>query len=147
MVLAAQITRHQRYGFPTAAFTYVGPDAMLDADATQSGNSGSVVVWGNQGNNFAGDISARGGTTGGNGGLVETSAHNGLHVAGQVDASAANGKAGTCLLDPYDVTIASGCMTFGNPFTATSISTIEPQNIDTADPVQESRSRDPSIFI
>ena len=119
-------------GLQTAAVTYVGPDAKLDADAAQSGNGGSVVVWGNQGNNFAGDISARGGATGGNGGLVETSAHNGLNVEGQVDASAANGKAGTWLLDPYDVTIAAGGTAFSNPFTATATSTINPTNIGTA---------------
>ena len=119
-------------GLQTAAVTYVGPDAKLDADATRSGNGGSVVVWGNHGNNFSGDISARGGATGGNGGLVETSAHNGLNVEGQVDASAAHGKAGTWLLDPYNVTIAAGGAAFSNPFTATATSTISPTNIGTS---------------
>jgi len=119
-------------GLQTAAVTYVGPDAKLDADATQSGNGGSVVVWGNQGNNFYGKISARGGATGGDGGLVETSAHNGLNVEGQVDASAARGHGGTWLLDPYNVTIAAGGAAFSNPFTATATSTISPTNIGTS---------------
>ncbi len=119
-------------GLQTATVTYVGANAKLDADATQSGNGGSVVVWGNQGNNFSGKISARGGATGGNGGLVETSAHNGLNADGHVDASAARGKAGTWLLDPYNVTIAAGGAAFSNPFTATATSTISPTIIGTA---------------
>ncbi|WP_168171163.1 filamentous hemagglutinin N-terminal domain-containing protein, partial [Rhodanobacter sp. B04] len=94
-------------GLQTAAATYVGPDAMLKADATQWGNGGSVVVWGNDVNNFYGNISARGGAISGNGGRVETSSHYGLDAQGQVDASAPHGYAGTWLLDPYDVTISN----------------------------------------
>ncbi|MHB8386792.1 two-partner secretion domain-containing protein, partial [Metallibacterium sp.] len=120
-------------GLPTAAVTYVGPTATLDANATQSGNGGSVVVWGNQGNNFYGTITADGGAQSGNGGQVETSAHTGLNVQGNVDASAVAGLAGTWLLDPWDVTIASGGGTaFNNPFAATATSIIDPAGIDTA---------------
>ncbi|BFI96593.1 MAG: hypothetical protein RSP_21030 [Rhodanobacter sp.] len=119
-------------GLQVATVSYVGPDAKLDADATQSGDGGSVVVWGNQGNNFYGSISARGGASGGDGGRVETSAHDGLNVHGNVDASAPNGSAGTWLLDPYDVTIATGGTAFSNPFTAAATSTIDPANIDSA---------------
>jgi len=119
-------------GLQTAAVTYVGQTAALNADATRSGNGGSVVVWGNQGNNFYGTISARGGVLGGNGGKVETSAHQGLNVLGQVDASAPKGAAGTWLLDPYNVTIQTGGAAFSNPFTATSTSTISPTNISSA---------------
>src|SRR5665647_2920876 len=53
-----------------------------------------------------GSISARGGALGGDGGLIETSGHW-LDVAGiSVNASATNGKSGTWLLDPADVTIS-----------------------------------------
>uniref|UniRef100_UPI00260C9292 beta strand repeat-containing protein n=1 Tax=Metallibacterium sp. TaxID=2940281 RepID=UPI00260C9292 len=123
---------HGGEGLPTAAVTYVGPTATLDANATQSGNGGSVVVWGNQGNNFYGTITADGGAQGGNGGQVETSAHTGLNVQGNVDASAVAGLAGTWLLDPWNVTIASGGTAFSNPFSATATSTIDPTGIDTA---------------
>ncbi|MGH8145792.1 MAG: filamentous hemagglutinin N-terminal domain-containing protein [Rhodanobacteraceae bacterium] len=92
-------------GLPTAQATYVAPDAALDASAIQSGNGGSVVVWGNAVNNFYGSISARGGAVGGNGGRVETSSRFGLNAQGKVDASAPNGQAGTWLLDPHDVEI------------------------------------------
>lgn len=100
-------------GLQTANATYVAPNATLKANATQTGNGGSVVVWGDQVNNFYGTISARGGALEGNGGLVETSSHYGLNAQGNVDASAAHGKAGTWLLDPYDVTINSGSTTSG----------------------------------
>lgn len=120
-------------GLQTANATYVAPSATLNADATQSGNGGSVVVWGNQANNFYGSISARGGAVGGDGGLIETSAHDGLNVQGSADASAAHGKAGTWLLDPYDVTIqTSGTASFTNPFTASSTSTISASNVNSA---------------
>ncbi|HET6913091.1 MAG TPA: filamentous hemagglutinin N-terminal domain-containing protein, partial [Rhodanobacteraceae bacterium] len=98
-------------GLQTASATYVAQDATLNADATQSGNGGSVVVWGNNANNFYGRISARGGANGGNGGQVETSAHYGLNAQGTVDASAPRGSNGTWLLDPYDVTISTGADT------------------------------------
>src|SRR5690606_13996945 len=101
-------------GLPTAQAVYVAPDATLKADATQRGDGGSVVVWGNQANNFHGAISARGGAYGGDGGRVETSAHDGLNAQGRVDASAPAGRAGSWLLDPHDVTLqASGTGSLG----------------------------------
>ncbi len=52
-----------------------------------------------------GSITARGGAQGGDGGLIETSGHW-LDVWGvNINASAPNGKNGTWLLDPADVTI------------------------------------------
>src|SRR5690242_3067362 len=81
-------------GLTTARATYVAEDASLRADATQRGQGGSVVVWGDQVNNFYGSITARGGVLGGDGGLVETSSHDGLNAQGSVDASASHGAAG-----------------------------------------------------
>ncbi|HTV85787.1 MAG TPA: filamentous hemagglutinin N-terminal domain-containing protein, partial [Dyella sp.] len=115
-------------GLQTAQATYVGPTATLDADATQSGNGGSVVVWGNQVNNFFGSITARGGALDGNGGSVETSSHYGLDAQGSVDASAPHGVAGTWLLDPYDVTInntaTSNISVSGTTYTANGNSSV-----------------------
>ncbi|QQD73658.1 beta strand repeat-containing protein [Acidithiobacillus ferrivorans] len=128
-------------GLPTAAVSYIGPSATLNANANQSGNGGSVMVWGNEGNNFYGTITANGGVQSGNGGQVETSAPNGLNVYGSVDASASAGDAGSWLLDPYDVTIntstSSGITTSASgsttDFTATgSSSTIDNISINNA---------------
>jgi filamentous hemagglutinin family protein len=94
-----------------AALTYIGPLAQIKADALQSGDGGNVVVWSNRQTQMYGDISARGGATGGNGGFVETSSRNLLDFRGLVDMRAARGSSGTLLLDPTDITIESATST------------------------------------
>jgi hypothetical protein len=93
-----------------ANITYFGPNANLKANATEVGDGGTVVVWSDDTTRAYGNISARGGDTGGNGGLVETSGKRYLDTPGiRVDVGAANGKGGTWLLDPSDINIvASG---------------------------------------
>jgi hypothetical protein len=59
----------------------VAKDAVISADATQLGNGGKVIVWGQDTARVHGTLSALGGANGGNGGLVETSG-NYLDVAG-----------------------------------------------------------------
>src|SRR3546814_13762938 len=55
-----------------------------------------------------GDLRARGGASGGDGGFIETSG-GGVDLRGiGIDTSAPNGNAGTWLIDPYDVDIVSG---------------------------------------
>ena len=91
-----------------ASATYMSADSTISADAITNGNGGTVVLWANDSTRAYGSITARGGAQGGDGGLIETSGHW-LDVAGiNVNASAPNGKAGTWLLDPADVTIGAG---------------------------------------
>ncbi|MGK5065453.1 YDG domain-containing protein [Janthinobacterium sp. LB3P112] len=86
----------------------VGKDASVHADAVSSGNGGKVIAWGNASAQVHGSISARGGAQGGDGGFVETSGHY-LAVDGiRVNTSAAHGKRGNWLLDPYDITVVAG---------------------------------------
>jgi|GEM_PF-294863 len=92
--------------------------STIKADATASGNGGSVVIWSDALTTFAGTISARGGATSGDGGDVEVSGKARLAYTGFTDLSAAHGSFGTLLLDPYNVTISTGGDTSG--FTATS---------------------------
>ena len=82
--------------------------STISADATVQGNGGKVVAWSDNNTRFDGSISAKGGATGGDGGFVETSGAQ-LKVGEQakVTTLAANGKAGTWLLDPNDFTIVS----------------------------------------
>ncbi|MDH3431988.1 MAG: filamentous hemagglutinin N-terminal domain-containing protein, partial [Gammaproteobacteria bacterium] len=91
----------------TADFTYVGDGAVLSADALGQGDGGTVVVWAEEVARVYGDISARGGAAGGDGGFVETSGKSYLDFNGNVDASAASGSAGTWLLDPRDILITN----------------------------------------
>ncbi|QKY10380.1 YDG domain-containing protein [Janthinobacterium lividum] len=86
----------------------VGKDASVNADAIHGGNGGKVIAWGNESAQVHGSISARGGAQGGDGGFVETSGHY-LAVDGiRVNTSAAHGKRGNWLLDPYDITVVAG---------------------------------------
>jgi len=90
--------------------TVVEQGALLEANATDTGNGGTVVAWSDITNPLSitrayGTFEAKGGSNGGDGGRIETSGHW-LDVAGsQGGASAAHGKAGEWLLDPYNVTI------------------------------------------
>ena len=93
---------------PTASRTYVGPDAVLKADATGTGDGGQVVVWSDQITRYYGMISAQGGPLGGNGGLVEVSGKVNLEFAGQVSTLAPMGITGTLLLDPETIDVNSG---------------------------------------
>lgn len=90
---------------PNAQRTYVGSDARIAADAIETGDGGKVIVWSDEITRAYGTISARGGTQGGDGGLVEVSGKNLLDFAARVDTSAPMGHAGTILLDPLDITI------------------------------------------
>ncbi|MDD5301090.1 MAG: filamentous hemagglutinin N-terminal domain-containing protein, partial [Gallionella sp.] len=90
-----------------AQVTYVAPTASISADATQNGNGGKLIVWSDSTTRAYGNLSAKGGVNGGNGGFIETSGHY-LDVAGiRIDATALNGNAGNWLLDPINVTITA----------------------------------------
>ncbi len=94
-------------GLPTAATMLVDQGTVLNASATDNGNGGTIVAWGDQSNTSAGTFLARGGAYGGDGGFIETSAMRYLDIntAITVDASAPMGNAGLWLLDPQDLTI------------------------------------------
>ena len=93
---------------PTAQRTYVGPGATLAADAFASGEGGHIYVWADQTTQFYGGIRARGGQNNGNGGFAEISGKLNLDYQGTVDLSAAQGRSGTLLFDPLNVTIKNG---------------------------------------
>lgn len=91
---------------PNAAATYMSADSTINVDALTNGKGGTAVLWANDTTRAHGVITARGGAQGGDGGLIETSAHL-LEVQGvRVNASAPSGRAGMWLLDPTDVTIS-----------------------------------------
>jgi len=91
-----------------AKTTTVDAASRLKADATQKGDGGKVVVWSDDKTRYAGHISAKGGSKGGNGGKAEVSGKAVLNLTGTADLSAAQGRSGDLLLDPYNMTITSG---------------------------------------
>jgi filamentous hemagglutinin family protein len=91
--------------------TYVGADAVIDADAGTRGDGGRVIVWADEITRFGGHVSARGGVFGGNGGFAEVSGKQSLVFAGTADLGASNGFGGTLLLDPDSITITDSADT------------------------------------
>ncbi len=91
-----------------AADTIVRAGATLRADAGETGDGGTVVVWSDGGTHFAGRISAKGGLSSGNGGQVEVSGKQALGFTGEVDTSASVGRSGLLLLDPNTLTVVNG---------------------------------------
>jgi len=92
----------------------VNPYTIISTDARVSGDGGKVIVWSDALTEFSGNISARGGSVSGNGGFVEVSSKQDLSYAGIVDAGAANGTAGTLLLDPANIVISAAGVSFGS---------------------------------
>jgi len=90
---------------PASDLTMVDAATSFLADATLSGDGGSVVLWSDGVTGFQGTISARGGPEGGDGGFVEVSGKARLAFAGLVDTQAPAGTVGTLLLDPSSVII------------------------------------------
>ncbi|MCW5635503.1 MAG: filamentous hemagglutinin N-terminal domain-containing protein, partial [Rubrivivax sp.] len=91
---------------PNARAVYVGRDAELRADATGThGDGGRIVVWSDEATRAYGGFSARGGAQGGDGGFVETSGGWLDARPAAMDLSAPHGRAGSWLLDPFDLFI------------------------------------------
>ena len=95
-------------GLRNAQDTIVQPGATIAADAGQSGDGGTVVVWADGRTGYAGSISATGGVQSGNGGKVEVSGLQDLIFVGDVDTNAPTGERGTLLLDPINIEIVAG---------------------------------------
>ena len=103
----AQISLGTGLSLQNASYIRVELGATLDASATNTGNGGTIVAWGDSASRAYGTFNATGGPNGGNGGTVETSGHW-LDVTGvKVDTSAVQGQTGQWLLDPYNVTIST----------------------------------------
>ncbi len=87
---------------------YVAADAQLKADATGNGDGGKVIVWADENTRYFGNLSVRGGASGGNGGFAEVSGKKNLEFAGGADLAAPAGQSGTLLLDPLDILVSTG---------------------------------------
>lgn len=97
-----------------ATATYVDQPATINADAITSGDGGKVIVWSNESTRVYGELNARGGALSGDGGFIETSGHF-LDVADiRLAANAPHGKAGTWLLDPWNVIINASASSSGS---------------------------------
>ena len=82
-------------------------DSDIAADALIIGDGGQIITWADGDTVFYGSARARGGSVGGNGGLVEISGWENLLFAGTVDLTATNGELGLLLLDPTNILISN----------------------------------------
>ena len=86
---------------PNSAQTYVGANMLIEADAKVAGDGGQIFVWANETTQFYGEINARGGSSSGDGGLIEVSSRENLAYSGNLDVSSFSGMNGTtqvCLI-------------------------------------------------
>ncbi|QHJ00996.1 filamentous hemagglutinin N-terminal domain-containing protein [Xylophilus rhododendri] len=99
------------------------------------GNGGNITVLGDTALLAYGLLQARGGSSGGNGGTIETSG-GALDLTGlRIDAGAPAGTAGKWVIDPFDVGIVHGNAIGSlptNPFVAPAASTIQDGDINRA---------------
>ncbi|NBT24303.1 filamentous hemagglutinin N-terminal domain-containing protein, partial [bacterium] len=91
-----------------AKATVMAETAEIKADATVNGDGGKIIVWSDEYTGFYGELFARGGVQGGDGGFIETSSKDNLQAFGSANASASVGKGGMWLLDPQNVSIITG---------------------------------------
>jgi filamentous haemagglutinin family N-terminal domain len=104
----------------------LGGDSATTANAGLNGDGGSILVIGENTALVADGaaLSARGGAQSGDGGFVETSGYRNMSIGAVADVSAANGAAGTWLIDPYDIEIVTGSGSTGindaDPFASTA---------------------------
>ena len=96
---------------PHAQAVFMSAGSTIEANAGDVGHGGQVVLWSDGSTRALGQVSARGGAQGGDGGLIETSGQW-LDVDGlRVDTRAPLGQIGTWLLDPADITISGAATT------------------------------------
>lgn len=114
---------------PNALQTFVSEDSTIAADATELGNGGRVIIFAEETAQIYGDISARGGILGGNGGFIETSGLQFIEVTTVPNARPSCTNVPTCgiggewLIDPNNIEIVAGAgnsnINNTNPFMTT----------------------------
>ncbi len=125
---------------PEAAAVVVAPGAQIHANATGTGDGGTVALLSTTLTDFEGGIDVRGGSQSGNGGTAEISSDGVISLGGTVLATAANGSPGQILLDPDILNVvavatsgidtgmtAGGTITFGNTMTGTASNVLTAQ--------------------
>ncbi len=122
-------------GTRTADTTVMADTAVIHVDAEVAGDGGTAILWADEVTRFYGDITALGGSEGGDGGLVETSGKGYLAFGGSVDLTAVLGELGTLLLDPVDIVISNADNTDGangGTILTTDLPAAEPWNVSPA---------------
>ncbi|VAW72665.1 hypothetical protein MNBD_GAMMA10-1162, partial [hydrothermal vent metagenome] len=111
-VLVGGDQQGQNPAIHNAEFLYMGAGSRIIADALDIGRGGKIITFANNTARVYGNLLARGGVNGGNGGFIETSGKQGFEIlmAPDISARADNGtsEGGLWLIDPLDITIQNG---------------------------------------
>lgn len=86
----------------------VSGSSRISASSILAGSGGEVVLWSSTETLAVGQLTARGGPQGGNGGRIEVSSKGRVQFGGRADAGAPKGRAGQFLLDPKYIVIECG---------------------------------------
>lgn len=85
--------------------TSVDSASSIDVSGVGNASAGTAVIWSDGDTRYAGNIDARGGALGGDGGQVEVSGKENLTFGGSARVDAPRGVAGSILLDPKNIVI------------------------------------------
>ena len=99
-------THYSTETLQNASTLRVDQGALLSANATISGNGGSVIQWSDLTTISDGAVSVHGGSLAGNGGFAEISGKHNLEFNGSLDLAAPKGRAGMVLFDPEDLYVS-----------------------------------------
>lgn len=91
-----------------ADFVYVGENTAASVDGLIDGDGGKLITFSNDTTRIYGDLTARGGEHGGDGGFIETSGLRGFDIRNAPIVDAPMGGGGEWLIDPFNITIVAG---------------------------------------
>lgn len=94
-------------GMANSSHTVVQAGARISANAQVQGDGGEVVVWADGHASIAGQLQARGGAQGGNGGRIETSGKQTVQISTVADTSSPAGQGGMWLIDPDNIRVVA----------------------------------------
>jgi filamentous hemagglutinin family protein len=120
----------QNKNIRNADFIYLGENSNVKTDALLNGDGGKLITFASDTARIYGNLSARGGSEGGNGGFIETSGLSGFEIWNAPDVSALNSAAGSWLIDPYNLTIKDDSnSTISGTYTANGNNSVLSRNI------------------
>ncbi|WP_300042614.1 filamentous hemagglutinin N-terminal domain-containing protein, partial [uncultured Paracoccus sp.] len=90
---------------PHADSVTADANTRIRADALTEGDGGRIVLWSDRRTAVDAEMSARGGSEGGNGGFVEVSSADQVRYTGRTDLRAPKGEWGSLLIDPRNIII------------------------------------------
>ena len=121
-----------------ADFIYLGKETHVKTDALAKGDGGKLITFASDSARIHGNLSARGGSQGGDGGFIETSGLKGFEILNTPDMGATAGEGGTWLIDPNDIIIKDineefdGFPLNSSPFISTSNSELSISSVENA---------------